>query len=169
MGWVVLCNPFLTPRSPWLCVRLHSGRPPRAQPVADPPATSRDLAPFPTLSPRTPGPAHSASLPPCVHRYPDAGPALHDGHHRGFLHQPHASADRHLQRQLGPHRQRKTVDGSLEPRPSDSGWREQGKVTPASSQEWVEWDLGGDECVGWGMRGSNDGVEQGAGLGGAGN
>ena len=138
------------PRSPH-CVRLHSGSPLQGTACGRPPSHIQDLAPFPTLSPVNPGPAHSASLPPRVHRYPDAGPALHDGHHRGFLHQPHASADRHLQRQLGPHRQRE--DGGWAPgahAPSDGGWREQGKVTPVSSWEWGRMGPGGMRCVGVG-------------------
>lgn len=103
-------------------------------------------SPPPRLSPVNWEPKRCVSLPACVHRYPDAGPAIYDGHHRGLLHQPHAPADRHLQRQLGPHRQ--WEDGGWAPRahaPGYGRWCEQGKVVPAAMRPWSNtWGVVGD-------------------------
>lgn len=60
-------------------------------------------------------------------RHPDAGPAIHDWHHRGIIYQSHASGYWHLQRQLGPHRWRQ--DCGRPPWADSPGygrWRQQG-------------------------------------------
>lgn len=161
-GSVHLPDPLITP----LCEAALRVAPPGLRDLWQTPQPHPGPSPLPHLVSCEPRTRPQCFPAPRVHRYPDAGPALHDGHHRGFLHQPHASADRHLQCQLGPHRQRE--DGGRAPgahAPSDGGWREQGKVTPMSSQKWGRMGPGGMRCVGVGNDGSNDGVEQGAGRG----